>query len=107
MDGYNIGLFQRKSKQGGGLGYTFLIIPPTFPWNFSFFYFTPGKNFRQQNKAQPLAIFHKIVLDSLEIPRSKTKIPGNSTLFFLCYPWKFHVVFNYALPCGPVPTKIL
>ena len=77
-----------------------MIIPPTFPWNFSFFYFTPGKNFRQQNKAQPLAIFHKIVLDSLEIPRSKTKIPGNSTLFFLCYPWKFHFVFNYALPCG-------
>ena len=27
--------------------------------------------------------FHKIVLDSLEIPRPKTKIPGNSTLFFL------------------------
>ena len=35
------------------------------------------------------------------------KIPGNSTLFFLGYPWKFHFVFNYALSCRPVPTKIL
>ena len=38
--------------------------------------------------------FHKIVLDPLEIPRSKTKTPGNFTLFFLGHPWKFHFVFN-------------
>ena len=39
-------------------------------------------------------IFHKIVLDPLEIPRLKTKTPGNSTLFFLDHPWKSHFVFN-------------
>ena len=31
-------------------------------------------------------IFHKILLDLLEIPRLKTKTPGNSTLFFLDQP---------------------
>ena len=38
--------------------------------------------------------FHKIVLDPLVVPRPKTKTPGNSTLFFLGDPWKFHFVFN-------------
>ena len=38
-------------------------------------------------------IFNKIVLDSLEIPRPKTKTPGNST-FFLGDPLKKHFVFN-------------
>ena len=39
-------------------------------------------------------LFHKIVLDPLEIPRPKTKTPGDSTLFFLGHLWKFHFVFN-------------
>ena len=30
----------------------------------------------------------------MEIPRPKTKTPGNSILFFLGHPWKFHYVFN-------------
>ena len=47
-------------------------------------------------------IFHKIVLDPLEIPRPKRKTPGNSTFFFLVIrgnsasfltnPWKFHTL---------------
>ena len=37
------------------------------------------------------------MLDPLEIPRSKTKTLGNSTLFFLGHPWKFHFVFNEPL----------
>ena len=36
-----------------------------------------------------LWIFHKLVSDPLEIPRPKTKTHGNSTLFFLGYPWNF------------------
>ena len=39
-------------------------------------------------------IFHKIVLDPLDIPKPKTKTPGNSTLFFLGHAWKFHFLFN-------------
>ena len=47
--------------------------------------------------------FYKIVLDSLKIPRPKTKSPGNFTLFFLVTlgnsslflinSWKFHMLF--------------
>ena len=83
------------------------------PWNFSLLYFTSGNS--RQNKVPPW-IFHKIVLDPLEIPMPKTKTPGNSTLFllatlgnstlflikpwkfhmlFLWYPWKFHIIFSY------------
>ena len=40
---------------------------------------------------------HKIVLDSLEIPRPKAKTHGNSTLYFLSHPWKFHFIFNLPL----------
>ena len=68
------------------------------PWNFSFFYFTPENSW--QNKAQ---LFHKIVLDLLEIARPKTKTPveilnlfflvtlGNPTSF-LINPQKFHCI---------------
>ena len=34
------------------------------------------------------------VRDPLEIPKPKTKAHGNSTLFFLGHPWKFHFIFN-------------
>ena len=75
------------------------------PGIFHFFYFTSGSS--RQNKAQPLAgwIFHKIVLDPLEIPRPKTKTPGNSThiiyflvtlgnsTLFLINHWKVHMLF--------------
>ena len=70
------------------------------PWNFSFFYFTPGNS--RQNKAQPLDIFYCVRSLGLEIPWPKTKIHGNSTLFFLVHPWKFHFVFNelQEIPCA-------
>ena len=55
------------------------------PWNFSFFYFTPG-NSRQ--KAPPM------VLDPLEIPRPKTKTPGNSMLFFFWSPLEIPLHFQ-------------
>ena len=83
MDGYNIGLFQRKSKQGGGFRIYFFDPPPLFPWNFSFFYFTPGKNFRQQNKAQPL-----------DIPQNCVRFLGNSKAKNKD-PWKFHIIFSW------------
>lgn len=37
---------------------------------------------------------HKIVLKPIELPRPKTKTPGNSGLFFPDNPWKFHFYFN-------------
>ena len=69
------------------------------PWNFSFFYFTPGNS--RQNKVQPLDIPQNCAR-SLGIPRPKTKIHGNSTFFlvtlgnstlFLINPLKFHMLF--------------
>ena len=80
-----IGLFhpEKKSKQGG-LRIYFFENPPEI---FHFFNLTPGNS--RQNKAQTLDIIHKIVLNSLKIPRPKTKTPGNSILFFLCHSWKF------------------
>ena len=35
--------------------------------------------------------FYKVVLNPLKIPRSKTKCPGISTLFFLGHPWKLQL----------------
>ena len=106
---FKIGLFQKKSKQGGGgWGYTFLEKKP---WNFSFLYFTPGNS--RQNKAQPLEIPQNCV-SSLGNSKTKNKDPwkfhiifflftlGNPTSFlinpwkfrtpFLWYPWKFHIL---------------
>ena len=37
--------------------------------------------------------FHKIVLDPWEIPRPKTKTPGNSTLFFFWSPLEISLRF--------------
>ena len=58
------------------------------PWNFSF----SSGNSRQSST--PLDIPQDCVrsLGLLEIPRPKTKTPGNSTLFFLHHPWKFHFI---------------
>ena len=36
--------------------------------------------------------FHKFLLDTLEVPRPRTKTPGSSTLFFFGHPWKFHFI---------------
>ena len=71
----------RKNPKRGDWGYTFFKTPLEF-FNFS--------------KYNP-CIFHKIVLEPLEVPRPKTKVPGNSALFFLGHPWKFHFVFNWPL----------
>ena len=51
------------------------------PGTFHFFYFTSGNS--RQNKAQPL-----------DIPQNCVRSLGNSTLFFLGHPWKFHFIFN-------------
>ena len=79
--GYSI---QKKNPNRGGLRIYFFENPPEI---FHFFNLTPGNS--RQNKAQTLDIIHKIVLNSLKIPRPKTKTPGNSILFFLCHSWKF------------------
>ena len=75
MDGYNIGLFQRKSKQGGGFRIYFFDPPPPSPGISHFFTLLLEKISGNKIKLNPW-IFHKIVLDSLEIPRPKTKTPG-------------------------------
>ena len=91
------GLFQKKSKQGGGVEDILFRnpIPPPLPLHqgFFLFFFTLPQEIPDKAKLNPW-IFHKIVLNPLEIPRSKTKTPGKSTLFFLGHPWKFHFVFN-------------
>ena len=96
-----IGLFQKKSKRG--VGYFF----ENSPWNFSLFYCVP-QGFPEKTKLNPW-IFHKIVLDPLEIPRPKLKTPGNSTAHYFFFvallgnstsfltvkltPGKFHMLF--------------
>ena len=70
------------------------ILFPKPPRNFSFF--TLRLEIPDKTKFNP-CIFHKIVLEPLEIPRPKTKTPGNSALLFLGHPWKFHFVFNWPL----------
>ena len=95
-----LGLFQKKSKQGKSSGYIFLNPSPLPPWNFSFFYFTPGNS--RQNKVQPLDIPQNCV-KSLGNSKAKNKDSrkfhitflvtlGNSTLFII-NPWKFHMLF--------------
>ena len=70
--------FQKKSRKGGvGLRIYFCENSPGI-----FHFFTLPLEIPDKTKLNPW-IFHKIVLDPLEIPRPKTKTHGNSTLFFL------------------------
>ena len=81
--------YSRKKKKQGGLRTYFFENPPAGIFHF----FTLPLEIPHKTKLHPWKI-HKIVLDPLEIPRPKIKTPGNSTLFFLGHPWKFHFVFN-------------
>ena len=80
----NIGLFQKKKKQIGRVVEDILLGTPL-----KYFIFTFPLEIPDKTKLHPWQ-FHKTVLDSLKIPRSKTKTPRNSTLFFLGHRWKFH-----------------
>ena len=75
--------------------HTFLNLPPPLP-PIIFSCFTLPLEIPDKTKLHPWK-FCKIVLHHWEIPRPKTKTPGNSTWFFLGHPWKFHFVFNYNL----------
>ena len=81
----------RKNPNRWGRGGVEDILFSTPPGILHFF--TLPLEIPNKTKLNPW-IFHKIVLDSLAIPTPKTKTPGNSTLFFLGHPWKFHFVFN-------------
>ena len=82
-----LGYFRKKNR---GVGDILFWKPPV-----EYFIFLPlelpGKTKLHSWK------FYKIVLDSLKIPRPKTKSTGNSTQFFLGRPWKFQFVFNQLL----------
>ena len=73
---------------GGGLRIYFFEHPSGI-----LHFFTLPMEIPEKAKLKPW-IFHKIVLDPLEIPRPKTKAPGISVLFFLGHPLKFPFVFN-------------
>ena len=95
------GLFQKKFKQvrGRGVGLRIFFCENT-PGIFHFF--TLPLEFPDKTKLNPW-IFHKIVLDPFEISRPKTKIHGNSTLFFLGHPSKFHfVLIRHAISLIPL-----
>ena len=82
-----------ENIQTGGRGWVglriyFLENPPGI-----FHFLTLPLEIPDKTKLNP-RIFHKIVLDPVELPRPKTKTPANSTLFFLGQPWKFHFIFN-------------
>ena len=81
-------LFQKKNKQDGLRTYFFKNSPGFF----HFLKFLPGNPDKINLHCWK---FLKIVLYLLEIPRPKTKTPGNSVSFFLGHPcWKFHLIFN-------------
>ena len=69
--------YSRKNTNRGGWGYTLLKNSMEF-----FIFLTLPLEIPDKTKLNHW-IFHKIVLDLLEISRPKTKTPGNSTLFFL------------------------
>ena len=87
------GLFQKKLKQVGRRGTGLRIFFCENSPGIFLFSFTLPLEIPDKAKLNPF-IFHKIVLDPLEISRPKTKIHGNSTLLFLGHPSKFHFVFN-------------
>ena len=101
-----MGYFRKKSKQRGVEDILFWI-----PLDIFIFLLYPLE-IPDKTKLNPW-VFHKIVLHPLETWRSKAKIPGYSTLFFLVipgnsslflinpwklhmlllwYPWKFHIL---------------
>ena len=71
-----IGLFQKKSKQGGLRIYFFEKLPGIF----HYFFFTPGNS--RQNKAQPLYI-----------PQNCVRTLGNSKAKNKD-PWRFRIIFS-------------
>ena len=76
----------------------YLQIPLSLFHNFSFFYFIPTGNSRQ-NRAPLLHPwkFHKFLLDPVEIPRPKSKTLEIQYFFFLEHPLKFHSALRVKL----------
>ena len=93
----NIALFQKKTKQEGGVETFFFETLSRI-----FMFFTLPLENPEITKLHPQKL-HKIVLHPSDILRPKTKTPENSTCFFLIAPrnsalflinpWKFHLLF--------------
>ena len=67
-----------------------------------FIFFTLPLEIADKTKLSPW-IFHKIVLDPMEIPHYSFLVtPGNSTLFLINH-WKFHMLSLYTLGYPPPP----
>ena len=92
----------KKIQTGGRGGWEYRYFFEKTP-EILFFYFTPVLEILDKIKLNPW-IFHKIVLELLEIPRPKQRsleIPhysflvtlGNSTSFLINPSWKFHKLF--------------
>ena len=65
-----------------------------------FIFFTLPLEIADKTKLSPW-IFHKIVLDPMEIPHYSFLVtPGNSTLFLINH-WKFHMLSLYTLGYPP------
>ena len=87
-------LFQKKKPNRGRVeDILFLNIYRLF------YFFTLLLEIPEKTKLLPWK-FHRFLLHPLEIPRPKTKNPGNSTLFFLVHTRKFHILNP------PPPTSI-
>ena len=75
-----------KIQRGGGGGVEDILFWK-IPWNF--YFLTLLLVIPDKTKFNPW-IFHKIMLDPLEISRPKTNTRGSSILFFLGHTWKSH-----------------
>ena len=93
-------LFQKKSKEEGGWGYTFLKITPG-----SFRFVTLPLDILEKTSFHSWKIC-KIVCHTLEFPRSKTKTHCNFTWVFLEHRWKFYFFFNWFLKFSHAHSSI-
>ena len=95
-----IGLFQKKNKQCEW-GHVFWNPPEIFR------FFTLPLEAPDKIRVSPRNSTK--LLHSLEILRSKTKSPGNSTWLFLDHTWKFCIILNYLenpLAISLIPLEI-
>ena len=88
--------YSRKTKQGRGVLRTnFFYNSPGIFHFFALHLKIPDKGKVDAKRSTTENSTKLCQLHPSEIPRPKTRPPGNSTLFFLLHPsWKLHLVFN-------------
>ena len=86
---------EKQNREGGFCGQTFFYNSPGIFHFFALHLKIPDKGKVDAKRSTTENSTKLCQLHPSEIPRPKTRPPGNSTLFFLLHPsWKLHLVFN-------------